>query len=116
MGMKAVIPSALVAVLVGTLACGAQTFGELHPGQEARGFAPAGLLAAPAFSRWLTTLPADSALGSGAMEPPPLQARVFDPTPIGGEVYHFAMAEHGSTETVPNAALSTQIFAADPIG
>jgi hypothetical protein len=115
MGIRAVIPSAFVAALVSTLACGAQTFGELNPRQQAGSFAPTGLLTDPALTRWMLTLPSEGALGSSAIEPP-LEARVFDPTPIGGEVYQLATAERGPIETGPNAALSTQIFAGNPIG
>jgi hypothetical protein len=116
MRLNAILRSACVAGLISSLPCAAQTFGDLHGAAEARPFAPSGLLADPDVAKWLLTLPADAAPEPAAPEAP-VEARLLDPAPIGGEVYHFAAAAPAAAETpAANTALSPGALAAHPIG
>jgi hypothetical protein len=112
--MKAILRFACLAGLLSALPCAAQTYGDLHAAADARPFAPSGLLADPDIAKWLMTLPSDTALEPAAPEAP-VEAQLFDPAPIGGEIYHFAAAAPAA-ETPAIAALSPQMFAAHPIG
>jgi hypothetical protein len=72
------------------------------------------LLADPDVAKWLMTLPSEAALEAAAPEAP-LEAQLFDPAPIGGELYHFAAAAPAAA-TPAVAALGTEMFAAHPVG
>lgn len=116
MSVTVIIRSACAAAAVVTsLPCGAQIFGDLRPGAEARSFAPSGLLADPGIARWLMTLPSDAAREPAAAEPA-LEAELLDANPIGGEVFHLNAAGQATPKPATNAALDTRVFAATPIG
>src|SRR4051794_37287483 len=81
------------ALLTASLACNAQTFGDLRPRERTRSLTQDAQ--DPAISRWLMTIPADE----DSAEPTSVDAGVSgqmhdanpiggDANPIGGEVYH----------------------------
>src|SRR4051794_29425390 len=75
------------AFFTASLACGAQTFGDLHTGKQTRK-----LTQPPVLNKWLWTLPGGEAERTSAYRglSAANSALMFDGNPITGETYNFA--------------------------
>ena len=111
MARKAVVLAVCCGAFVtASLACGAQTFGDIRAGKQTPNLTQP--TEDPAIDKWMRTAPAGKAEGIGAdaglSADLSKSALTFDGNPIGGEIWLNHAATPGSASSAP-AAVSSQV-------